>query len=69
MHDRFGERKFWVLDRVDPEVVETGEGLNGRRETDEPFHEGDVRREVEDGIAREMVGLKFVEGKEAPEKV
>ena len=39
-----------VLDRIDPEVVETSKGFNGREETDEPFHEGDKRRKVENGI-------------------
>ena len=58
-----------VLDRVDPEVVETSKGFDGRKETDETFHERDKRRKVEDSVGRKMVGLKFVEVKETPEEI
>ena len=58
-----------VLDRVDPEVVETSKGFDGREETDETFHERDKRRKVEDSVGRKMVGLKFIKIKKAPEEV
>jgi hypothetical protein len=46
-----------------------GEGLDGRPEADETFHEGNIRRKVKNGGARKMVGLKFVEVEEAPEEI
>ena len=58
-----------VLDRVDPEVVETSKGFDGREETDETLHERDKRRKVENGVGRKMVGLKFIKIKKAPEEV
>jgi hypothetical protein len=57
------------LDRIDPEVVEAGEGLDDRPEDDETFHKGNKRGKIENGIARKMVGLKFIKVKEALEKV
>ena len=58
-----------VLDRIDPEVVETSKGFDGREETDETFHERNKRRKVEDSVGRKMVGLKFIKVKEAPEEI
>ena len=45
-----------VLDRIDPEVVETGEGFDGRPEADETFHERNKGREIKNCIGGEMVG-------------
>lgn len=69
LNNRFGFRKLLVLNRVDPEIIEAGEGLNSGGETDKPLHERYVGGEVKDGICREMMGLKFIEIEEAPEKV
>ena len=58
-----------VLDRIDPEVVETSKGFDGREETDETLHERDLGRKIKDGVARKMVGLELIKIKKAPEEV
>jgi hypothetical protein len=70
LNDRLGVQGFfYILDRIDPEVVKTCRSVHCRKETNEAFHEGNERRKVKNGIARKMVGLKFVKIKKAPEKV
>jgi hypothetical protein len=38
-----------------------GEGFNRRPEADETFHKRNKEREVEDGVAREMMRLELEE--------
>jgi hypothetical protein len=57
------------LDRVDPKIVEASKGVNGRKEANKSLHERNVRRKIKDGIARKMMGLKFIKVKETPEKI
>jgi hypothetical protein len=42
-------------------------GLDSRPEADISFHERNEGRQIEDGVARKMMGLEFIEVKEAPE--
>jgi hypothetical protein len=69
LHDWFGRQKFTVFDRVDAKVEEVGEGLNYRRETNKPLHKRNKRGEVENGVARKVVGLKLVKIEKVPEEV
>ena len=66
---RFGVRKFFILDRVDPEIVEASKSIDGRKKADEAFHERDIGRKIKDGVGRKMVGLEFIKIKKAPEEV
>jgi hypothetical protein len=49
------------LDRILPKIVKEREVINRRSDTTVSLHEGGEGRKVEDGIARKMVGLKFIE--------
>jgi hypothetical protein len=69
LNDWLGERKLIVLDRVDPEVIEASEGVDGRKKTDITFHESNIGRKLKNGVAKEMVGLKLVEVEKAPEEI
>jgi hypothetical protein len=68
-NERFGSRKLLVLDRILPEGVEKREIIYRGGHTDVPLHEGRKRRKIKDGVAREMMGLKFIKIKETPEKI
>jgi hypothetical protein len=69
LNDGFREWYLRILDGVDPEVIESGKNLDGGQEADITLHKRDKSREIEDGIAGKMMGLEFVEVKEAPEEV
>ena len=57
------------MDRVDPKAEEASKGFFCRTETYVGLHERNKAGEVKNGIAREMMGLEFVEIKELPEEV
>jgi hypothetical protein len=57
------------LDRVDPKAKETSESFLCGKETYVGLHEANKARKIEDGVAREMMGLKLVEIKELPEEI
>jgi hypothetical protein len=66
LHYGFRKREFWILNRIDPEVIELSRGFDGRPEADESFHKRNKRREIENCVAGKMMGLKLVEVKKAP---
>jgi hypothetical protein len=49
-HYGFRERKLWVLDRIDPKVVEASEGFDVRPEAGESFHKRNKGRKVENDV-------------------
>jgi hypothetical protein len=57
----FRRRKSPILDRVLPKIIKEREVIYKRGDTAVSLHEGGERRKVEDGIARKMVRLKFIE--------
>jgi hypothetical protein len=69
LNGRFGLGDFLALNGVDPKGKETSESLASGAETHVGLHEGCVARGVEDGIAREMVRLEFVEVKKLAEEI
>ena len=58
-----------ALDRVDPKAEEAGKGFLCGKETYVGLHEGNKARKIENGVAREMMGLELVEIKELPEEI
>jgi hypothetical protein len=63
----FGVWEFSILDRILLEIVKVREVVNRRSDTGVSLHERGEGRKVKDRVARKMVGLEFIEVKEAPE--
>jgi hypothetical protein len=61
LHGRLGLRDFLALDGVDPQVEEAGKRLTSGTNADVSLHEGGITREIENGVARKVVRLEFVE--------
>jgi hypothetical protein len=69
LYGGFGLRNVLTLNGIDPERKETGEGFPSGADAYVGFHEGGVARKVENGIARKMVRLEFVEIKKPAEEI
>ena len=57
------------MDRIDPKAEEASKSFFCWMETYVGLHERNKAGEVENGIAREMMGLEFVEIEEFAEKI
>jgi hypothetical protein len=57
------------LNRILPEVVEERKIIYQGSHADIPLHESGKGRKIEYGVARKMMGLKFIEIKKAPEEI
>jgi hypothetical protein len=60
---------LFALNGVNPKGKEASKSLASRAETHVGLHERCVAREIEDGIARKMVRLEFVEIKKLAKEV
>jgi hypothetical protein len=69
LNEGFGFRNVFALDRIDPKAKEASKGFFCGKEANVALHERNIAGEVEDGIARKMVGLELIEVKELAEKV
>jgi hypothetical protein len=57
------------LDRILPEIIEKRKVIYGGSDTGVSLHESGKGREVEDGIARKVMGLKLIKIKKASEEI
>jgi hypothetical protein len=57
------------LDRVNPKAEEASESFFCGKEANVGLHERNVARKIEDGVAREVMGLEFVEIKELADEI
>jgi hypothetical protein len=57
------------LDRVDPKAEKASENFFGGKEANVGLHERNIAGEVEDGVARKVMGLEFIKVKELTKEI
>jgi hypothetical protein len=61
LNRRLGLWEIPVLDRVDPKTEEAGKSFDGGEKADVGLHKRNITRKIENGVAREVVRLEFLE--------
>jgi hypothetical protein len=60
LNRRLGLGEISILGRVDPKTEEAGKSFDGGEKANVGLHERNKTRNIENGIAREVVRLKFL---------